>query len=245
MGYHFEVLKTSDASPAATAARKTHTQPENPGAARARGPIENEFAKLAQRLFILPGSAKAPGAVAFCGVEAGAGCSWVCAQCGEALAAQVPGSVCVVDANFRNPSLHAHFGVTTEDGFAQALADSRPIANFARRVAGASLWFVPAGIPARQSRGVLNPAYLRTRFSQLRAQFDYVLVDTPAMTAFPDGALLSQLADGAVLVVRSDMTRRDAARMVKESLETAKVPVLGVVFNRRTYPMPEALYRRL
>jgi Mrp family chromosome partitioning ATPase len=70
-------------------------------------------------------------------------------------------------------------------------------------------------------------------------------MDTPPMSSYSDAALLGQLTDGVILVIDSASTRREPARIAKENLEAAKIPVLGAVLNRRTYPIPEALYRRL
>jgi Mrp family chromosome partitioning ATPase len=57
--------------------------------------------------------------------------------------------------------------------------------------------------------------------------------------------LLSRWTDGVVLVVEANATRRNTARRVKEILVTANVSVLGVVLNNRTFPIPEAIYRRV
>jgi Mrp family chromosome partitioning ATPase len=246
MAHQFEVLTTAAAEPAATPGRP----PAAPGATGERLPdrrigADGEIAKLVQHIFLLPGSAKAPGAVAFSGVEHGAGCSWICGRCGEALAAQVPGSVCLVDANLRAPSLHRQFQMEMENGFTDAMNDTRPIAGFAKRVGKTNLWLMSSGAAGRELNGAMSPARLHARFSELRIQFDYLLIDIPPAASSPDGVLLAQMADGVVLVVGSNSTRRETARMVKQNFDAARVPVLGVVLNRRTYPMPEALYRRL
>ena len=83
--------------------------------------VDDEVMKLVQRLFILPDGAQAPDAIAFCGVEKGVGCSWVCANAAQMLAAQGLGTVCVIDANFNSPSLHHHFRVGNRAGFAESL----------------------------------------------------------------------------------------------------------------------------
>jgi Mrp family chromosome partitioning ATPase len=33
--------------------------------------------------------------------------------------------------------------------------------------------------------------------------------------------------------------------MAKESLEAASVPILGAVLNKRRFPIPEAIYKKL
>ena len=79
----------------------------------------------------------------------------------------------------------------------------------------------------------------------MRSHFDYVLVDTPPADSYADALLLGQMTDGIILVVGSHLTRRESARIAKESFDGAGIPVIGAVLNKRTYPIPEALYRIL
>jgi Mrp family chromosome partitioning ATPase len=210
-----------------------------------RDVIDDEVLKLVQRVFILPGAAQAPGAVAFTGVNKAAGCSWVCAHASEVLAEQITGNVCVVDANLRSPSLHDYFKFGNGSGFADAVKSTKPIHEYARRASGSHLWLITAGTVGREPNGSLNPARLRSRFTELRDEFDYVLIDTPAIHLFGDAILLGQMTDGIILVVGSNTTRRESARLAKQSIEAAHVPLLGAVLNRRTFPIPEIIYRKL
>ncbi len=206
---------------------------------------EDEITKLVQRVFAYPPTAEAPAVVAFCGVEEGAGCSWVCARAAETLAEQVPGRVCVIDANLRSPALHEYFRVEMCAGFAEAMKDPAPIREFTQPTWSDHLWVMTSGAVGKEPNGALNPDRLSCRFSELRAEFDYLLMDTPPISSYPDAVLLGRLTDGVILVVGSSSTRREPARIAKESFEAAKVSMLGAVLNRRTYPIPKALYRRL
>lgn len=243
MAHHFDVLKATQAERSTFETASGGLAEHN--AANAHYGVQDELVKLVQRVFVLPGPAKTPGAVAICGVEQGVGCSWICAHAGESLAAQVPGTVCIVDANLRGPSLHKYFSMSAGGGLVDAMKEQRPIANFTRQAGKQNLWVLTAGDPGNAQNGALNPARLRARFSELRTQFDYLLIDTPPMAESSDGMLLAQVADGAILVVGSHSTRREAARAVKQSFDAAKISVLGVVLNKRTYPIPERLYRRI
>lgn len=208
--------------------------------------IDSEIAKLVQRVFLFHDDNKqAATTVTFCGVSRGDGCSWVCARASGTLSEQSAGRVCVVDANFRSPSLHEHFRLENSTGLAEAIKGSAPIEEFAQQTWNSHLWFVPSGAIGSDPSGVVNPARLRELLSELRAEFDYVLVDAPAVSSCGDGALLGQMTDGVVFVIGCNSTRRETARAAKESLEAVGVPILGTVLNRRTYPIPEALYRRL
>lgn len=247
MSRNFDILRREMPNPARAPAIATPSE-EEIGRTRSRDPIaaiDDEITKLVQQVFLLHEDKQGTTAVTFCGVNRGDGCSWVCARASEALAEQAPGRVCIVDANFRSPSLHEHFRVEKGARLADAMKNSTPIESFARPAWSSHLWLVTAGGTSSQSNGALNRARLRVRISELRAEFDYVLVDAPPVSSCGDGALLGQLTDGVVLIVGCNSTHRETARAAKEGLEAAGVPILGTVLNRRTYPIPEALYRRL
>jgi capsular exopolysaccharide synthesis family protein len=200
-----------------------------------------ERMKLVQRLFILPGS-DAPRMVVFCGVETGNGSSWVCARASETLASQVKASVCVVDANLRSPFLHEHFRTDNLCGLADAILGPGPIRDFAHQLKGSNLWLMTCGARAIDPHTLLTSDRLHSRLTELRAEFDYVLLDSPPLNLYADATLLGNLAEGVVLVLQANSTRREAARKAKESLGSAKVRLLGAVLNKRTFPIPEALY---
>ena len=203
-----------------------------------------EEIKLVQRVF-LTAAGESRKAIIFSGIEKGSGSAHICARAAETLAAQVKGTVCVVDANLHAPSLHQYFRVGNILGLSEALLQNGPIHNYAQQMAKANLWLIPCGSAGANSSGLLSPESVRARIEELRTQFDYVLINVAPMDLFADSALLSQLADGVVFVVEANSTRREAAQRLKESLEAAKVRVLGVVLNNRTFPIPEAVYRKL
>jgi len=205
--------------------------------------VEGEVVKLVQSIFILPSDA--PRSVVFACVQPGDGSNAICLHAARGLAAQGRGSVCLVDANVRAPSLHLGFGLENRVGLAQCVADSAPVGTFAQQIHESNLWVLPCGSVNGNSQPLISSERLHQRFADLRAEFDYVLIDAPPVSLCADSIALGHLSDGLVLVVQLNTTRREAARRAKEVLEAAKVRLLGVVLNNRTYPIPEALYRML
>ncbi len=202
-----------------------------------------EEIKLVQRVFLSTGQ-RAPRTVLFSGVEAEAGCASICARVAQALAAQADGPVCVVDTDFRAPSLHQYFGVDNFKGLAEAILQSGPLREFAQQLPESGLWVIPSGFEVAQLGFPLFLDRLRSRMTELRSAFKYVVVHSSPLGVDADSMLLGRWTDGVVLVVEANLTRRETARRVKESLEVANVPVLGVVLNNRKFPIPETLYRR-
>jgi len=133
-----------------------------------------EFTKLVQRLFIMPGN-DSPRSVVFAATEQGNGCSWVCARVADVLASQVSGSVCLVDANLRRPGLHEQFSAENNFGLSDALIKPDPVRSFARTVGRANLWMVSCGSNVAEGQNLLSTDRMRLRMSELRAEFDYVL----------------------------------------------------------------------
>lgn len=203
-----------------------------------------EATKLVQRVFFSPDT-DSKKVIAFFGVESEDGSASVCARMAETLAAQVQSSVCIVDANLHSPSLHHYFHARNIRGFSEALFEGGPIGNYAQRVATRNLWMITCGATKPNFQIPLNPDRVRARFEELRAQFDYVLINAPSMGMTADLTLLGQLTDGVIFVVEEHSTRRETAQQLKESLKEANVQVLGVVLNNRTFPIPESVYRRL
>jgi capsular exopolysaccharide synthesis family protein len=205
---------------------------------------QGEAVKLVQRIFLWPGS-DAPSMVLFCGVGKGDGSSWVCLRASEALASQVRASVCMVDANWHAPFLHKYFRRDQTKGLAEAVLESEPIREYAQRLNGTNLWVMTCGSTTTDPHTVLNSDHLQPRLAELRAAFDYVLIDAPPVNLYADAALLGRLADGVVLVVQANSTHREVARKAMDSLQSARLRVLGTVLNKRTFPIPESWYRKL
>src|SRR5690348_12165548 len=66
-------------------------------------------------------------------------------------------------------------------------------------------------------------------FDDLARGFDYVVVDTPPLGAYADGANIGALCDGALLISRIGRTTSSALRRAVQSLQTANVKLLGPV----------------
>jgi hypothetical protein len=77
------------------------------------------------------------------------------------------------------------------------------------------------------------------------ADFNYVLIDCPALTGAGDALRLSQDADGVFLVVAAQQTRRDQIEHAQKMLRHSTDRLLGLVLNKRTYPVPACLYKLL
>jgi capsular exopolysaccharide synthesis family protein len=205
---------------------------------------QEETLRLAQSIFLAAGPTP-PRVVMFAAIDSGSGCSEVCAQTAEVLASNVAGSVCLVDANLRAPSLPEFFGVSNHHGLADSLRATGSIRDFAKKLRAPNLFLLSCGSLASDSTTLINSELMKARVAELRKEFDYVLIDSPPLNIYSDGIVLGQLSDGVVVVLEANSTRREAALRVAEGLRAKRVRVLGAVLNKRTFPIPDSLYHRL
>ena len=209
--------------------------------------IREETNKLAQSIFLM-NCADSPRVVTFAGIEEGNGCSWLCAHIADIIASQGVGSACVVDANMHKPIMASLFGVNPQHGLSDALSQGAPIREFAKPIMGENLWLLSSGSLGTDhvgSASLLNSETMKVRVLELRNEFDYVLIDSAPLSTNTEGVLLGQLADGLVLVLEANSTRREAAVRITDRLRTSNVRVLGAVLNKRTFPIPESVYSLL
>lgn len=202
---------------------------------------QHEVLKLVQTLFLPVGtSTDGLRSVMFAAPEASPDSEMTSASTAETLAMHTTGTVCLVDANLRDPSLHRHFSVGNATGFADALNGTRRAPAVAVQVA-AKLWLVPAGM--RRSRQDASQDRLSGAVADLLAAFDFVIVGACSLGAQPDAIHLALSVDGVVLVIDHERTRRDAARRSVDALQAAQARVLGVVFRSRSHA-PSGSWRR-
>jgi succinoglycan biosynthesis transport protein ExoP len=188
------------------------------------------MAGLVQRVFLQP--QKPPRLVVFAAVDHGNGCSQIAASVARALTASAPGAVCLVEANFRSPALPRMLGTTNYQGFTDALLQQGGIRSFMKPMLNGCLWLLSSGPVAADSPSLLAADRVSARFVELRAEFDFVIVDAPPLSRYADAIALGKLSDGMVLVLEAESTRQNTASAAVQSVRSARVQVLGAVLNK-------------
>ncbi len=204
-----------------------------------------EILKLIARLFLLGGSS-APHVVVFCPVDHNACSSVICAQVGELLAGQVEDKICLINGDPVSPALDHYFGESFADSHENPATTHCGAKNGAHLIRGNNLWLLSGDLRPPVSDSVpASPVHLKERLSELTAQFKYVLFNAPPVNELAEALVLGRIADGVVLVIAANSTRRAAALKARQDLDALNIRILGAVLTQRAYPIPEALYRRL
>jgi len=199
---------------------------------------------LVQQVFLAAG-ANAPRVVVLTSTEVGTGCTWVTAHVAEMLAGRVAGGVCVIDANLRDPALHLQFGVDNNVGLSDALLQLEPIRTFVRPLSLPNLSIIPGGSSVQTAQSLITSDRMRLRITELRSEFDFILIDACALSVANDAIGLGSFSDGVLMVLKANASRKETARQAMQDLQGGKAKVLGAVLNQRHFPIPEKIYKKL
>ena len=146
------------------------------------------------------------------------------------LFAQLGMNTLLIDADLRAPRQSRIFNIPDRMGLTSVL--SGRAAGEVQLPAFGPLSVMPAGpLPPNPQELLLRPA-LASYLELASVQFDVVLVDTPPARDTADAHGVAFCAGSALVMARTDHTRRDEARALARDLAEAGAVVLGAVLTK-------------
>jgi protein-tyrosine kinase len=183
--------------------------------------------------------------ILFTSTSAGDGTTTTAINFASSLVEDTEVRVLLVDANLRTPCLHEVFGVDHTRGLSDLITKAGDLASKMKKIGATNLFVMPCG--GRHSNPVTlfeTPQFDRF-LEDVRAWFDFVILDAPPATNFSEAKAICNKVDGVVLVLGAGTTRRQVALKAKREIEEAGGKILGVVLNRRKFHIPKWVYERL
>ncbi|MGA8233725.1 MAG: polysaccharide biosynthesis tyrosine autokinase [Candidatus Acidiferrales bacterium] len=144
-------------------------------------------------------------------------------------------SVLLIDGDLRRPRLHEIFGVPNRWGLTNLLEGKTPpndCEEMVFKTGFRNLCLLPSGSMSLNIAGLLHSPRMLELLRRMRTEFHTVFIDTPPMLHMPDARVFGRVADGAILVVRSAQTMRDAALAATQRLTDDGTQVLGTILNQ-------------
>lgn len=146
--------------------------------------------------------------------------------------AQAGYSVVVVDANLYRPALHRIFDLSTEVGLSSLLRKEVSLPDALQDTEITGLRVITSGpLPTNPSELFDSPE-LYVQIERLKEAFDYVLIDSPAVLAATDAAVMSPFADGVLLVVERARAHHEQVQAARDQLRAVNARMAGIVANR-------------
>ena len=171
-----------------------------------------------------------PRSLIILSAEPGEGKTTICANLAISLS-QLGKRVLLIDGDMRRPSLHKLFGLEDSMGLAGYLTAQESWHNVVHATELPGLDCIPCGVVPPNPSELLSSERMGTLARESISDYHFVLVDSPPLLSVADGRILAALMDGALLVIRSAKTTRDAAQHAQSQLGNVGARVIGVVLN--------------
>jgi protein-tyrosine kinase len=158
------------------------------------------------------------------------GRSQLCAELAIAFA-QLGRRTLLVDADLRHPRQHILFNSENQWGLAQTLGLGEP--PYLHGVDGLpELALLTSGtIPPNPLELVSNRRFERL-IAEFRRQYDFVVIDTPAVSLYSDALQIATIAQRVLVVSRTEATSFPGIKDMLRRLAVTDASILGAVINK-------------
>jgi len=94
------------------------------------------------------------------------------------------------------------------------------------------LYYLTSGMIPAKPLELLSSKKVEVILAELRAKFDYIVIDTAPVLPVSDPLVLGQYADAVILAIKSDSTVSNLAEQTLKRLKTAGISPVGVVLTQ-------------
>jgi protein-tyrosine kinase len=138
----------------------------------------------------------------------------------------------IIDFNLHRPGVHEFFKLINSKGISDYLTAEIPLKDAIKESKNNMLHFMLAGFQKVNFNTLLDSARCREMFANLKEVYDYILIDSPAISDSSDALVLAKYADTSIFVVQAGKLDRKKVIRCKESLERVNPNILGVIVNK-------------
>jgi protein-tyrosine kinase len=183
--------------------------------------------------------------VLFVGSRSNEGTSTITRELAKAVSLRMGKTVLLIDFDRSRPEHHVYGNIKPETHTNEVVKTGDLIEETIHRVEESSLYVMPLFQRTMVTPRTIESAKSSGFWDTLKEKFDLIIVDSPPAMMFPDGPSLVSHVDGVVLVVEAEKTRWQVALSAKEKIIKSGGNILGTVFNKRQYYIPQYIYKYL
>lgn len=145
--------------------------------------------------------------------------------------AEAEHNVVLIDGDMRRPTLARYLDLIGTVGFSTVLSGQATLSESLQKTRFPGLTVLTSGpVPPNPSE-LLGSQSTRRLLTELRSQFDYVIVDSTPLLAVTDAAILAAGADGVLIMARFGQTKREQLTHAVRNLKDVGAPLLGAIFT--------------
>lgn len=157
--------------------------------------------------------------------------------------AQLGQRVLLIDGDMRRPSVRKAFDLDNSLGLVSYLTGQQDWRAAVRPTGLESLDALVCGPVPPNPAELLSSERMRTLLSEAKAEYHFVVVDSPPLLNVADSRILATLVEGVVLVVKGGATPRELAHRAGAYARDVGANLIGVVLNNLNLRGGDDYYR--
>jgi capsular exopolysaccharide synthesis family protein len=142
------------------------------------------------------------------------------------------GITLLIDADLRRARCHRVLGLDNRGGLTEVLTGAQEVGIAVRPTGIDQLDLLGAGSAPPNPTELLGSAKMTALLTELRASYQYIVIDSSPILPVSDALILARAVDGVVVVANGVATPRQQVRAACARLDYARGKVLGLVLNR-------------
>ncbi len=136
----------------------------------------------------------------------------------------------MIDCDLRKPSLHKKFRISNMVGLSDLLKGRESLKEAVHKYNDYLDILTSGKVPPNPAE-MLGSRSMENLLEKLKEEYDIIIIDSAPLQAVTDAQILSRKADGTIIVVRAEKTKRDSVIQAKELLKKVDANILGIVLN--------------
>ncbi len=138
----------------------------------------------------------------------------------------------LINCDLRKPAVHTAFGIPRGKGIVNILVGENTFDEVANKnMFGFPLDVLTCGpIPPNPSQLLTAPQF-QEFLDWAQENYEYVILDSPPALNMADAAIMSEKADGVVVVIRANRTSEELVKRTLYQLTQVKANIFGAVLN--------------
>ena len=197
-----------------------------------------QYRNLREDFFALA-AAKHIKATAITSSLPGDGKTFVSCNLALTLAASSGKKILLIDGDLRKPDIHTVFDLPRAPGLSDVISGQSDITELIRKPAVENLYVVTSGSATANAAELLRQPKMKEAIDSLKGMFDYIIIDTSPVLPVSDSRTIGSLCDAVILVVKFDVTPKNAVDEAMGLLDNAHIKPAGFVLTNHQIPIYE------
>ena len=145
--------------------------------------------------------------------------------------AQEGKKVLLIDADMRKPTTHYTFSRMNATGLSNLLTRQWKLEDVIQQTDIEGLDLITSGPIPPNPAELLGSKTMDTLLEELKKMYDMIIFDAPPILSVTDAQILSNKAEGTILVLNSGTTEKESVLKAKEALLSSQANILGTILN--------------